>query len=1290
MLYQGKRVRERGRLPKGKFPKKGGRRLLSGLLALVLCLTLVPVIYADTVVTVKSWYTAGDYEEKTLYWVDNNNEDGVRPGTNAYQPSLWFRIDNGEWVELKDGEDSTLSRVGLSAIPKMTVADNGNNTYTVSVPDRTLPEVIETTTSDGYGGETTEESHVEWSMGPAGGYDNYIPVEVNDGNAAEYPSAGTNYGWYYVLEDEFSFRVQLRWGNLGGASGIAEAIYNSFDFVVDTNYTASSFRRLLAEMKDQLKIEEDPDGDPDNPTSGTITVSGLWKYNLDGSRINYSVEETTEGDGKGDGRLDAADGIAADVLPEGDYFQISYDNSGTPNVGTEVGKLYDGGTLYLTLTGFKDYQASKVWEDAADPEHRPAGELQLWRYRAGQSYTTAAPVRDDGGSILTVPLNGQEKQDVQFADLPKYDSEGYEYIYVVREYLTGEHAGDYTQVFGAVDEDGGVTDIIWVLDEDSGTLKELTSGDADFARETNNTYLYNGGTLSNKLSGTVTVNATKIWKAAAFQSALEDVRVELTLQSRPVGSEDSWEDTEITETLGTEETGKFTAENLGGLSVSASAPKYDNQGRELEYRWVESAVYQGESETNLLDGNSFTLSGGGSRGDAEYRVTDVHSGSTTEITNAVSNRIEYTVEKKWETDAQKGAVTFALYRTIGEQSLTEACKVLSFTMDADGTVDVDFTKGSAFKDAIDGEISIHSSEAWKALLRNLPEYDEEGRRYEYLILEENGNPTYETSIDSSTGDYTTIVTNGPGENNRILVQKNWVDDSDTVHREPVEVTVYSKEGGNEIISVTLGEPQEDGDPIWYAWAVIGEFEPNEVYIRETKIGETAVTGVGGPPTEGEINTPGITRDTVTGQNHKYEATYSREQVAGETVCTVTNRRLGNVDLTVTKDWRDGGGDGVGELQAALGKTSGLALAVKLKIAASDDAGGEFEIYQEDGYGYVDLGGEGVPIQDRDGKQVSSVQPILTGDTVSVSLDFWNLPKYDTNGTVVRYTVEEVWLNNGSEITPDQLRTIAPEVYALWSTYTSSVKEESYTANDGEKKNDEQKITLTNKRTGVTDAVWYKQWYDIYMYGSGSRPDIYLDIYRTVHTSAAEDEIKTELIYPSYRWTNEGLLPPETEEPSEGTGDPAGEEPGTASEDNGSADQQYFWRAELENLPKYDDWGYEITYSAVERTSVNASDFDYAVAEYWAGETRLGTRDEADPGMETAYEAQTTSLDGVNPPASQDASGSYAKYALNANGTFVNRLNKPAVIEGRKLWTNLPAGYPAVDLPTVTFALYRRV
>ena len=45
MLYEGKRL-QKGKVPRKRgMPKKSGRRLLSGLLALVLCLTLVPVIF---------------------------------------------------------------------------------------------------------------------------------------------------------------------------------------------------------------------------------------------------------------------------------------------------------------------------------------------------------------------------------------------------------------------------------------------------------------------------------------------------------------------------------------------------------------------------------------------------------------------------------------------------------------------------------------------------------------------------------------------------------------------------------------------------------------------------------------------------------------------------------------------------------------------------------------------------------------------------------------------------------------------------------------------------------------------------------------------------------------------------------------------------------------------------------------------------------------------------------------------------------------------------------------------
>ena len=1268
MLYEGKRL-QKGKVPRKRgMPKKSGRRLLSGLLALVLCLTLVPVIYADTVVSVESWHDAEDFEEKTLYWVDNNDEESRRPAAEDYQPLLYFRIEGEDWRAL---EEDTCSDVGLSSVPQMTVVDNGNNTYTVSVPDHRLPaEIIR---EDEFGTKS-EPLAVEWALGPAGSggeeetdyFGSYIPVDVNEDNVEDYPSAKDQLGWYYVLTDEFSFDVQLRQGDRTAADGITDALYQTFLFSVDTGYDATTATYLLDTIREVLDVNSDVGTDSGDP-SGTITISGLWKYNLDGSRIEYSVEEAPNGDG----RLDADDGIPGNVLDAGDWFQISYDNSGAPNVGSEVDKVYDGGILYLTLTGTKDYSATKVWEDQADSSHRPDGELQLWRYRAGQSYTTAAPVRDDSGSVMTIPLDKQDTQEIAFGDLPKYDAEGYEYIYVVREYLTGDDAGRYTQVLGAVDANGDVSDTIWVLGS-NGRLQQLTGEEADGKRGDNDTYLYNEGTLSNKLSGTVTVDATKIWKAAAFQSELTDVQVELTLQSRPKGSTDdnAWENTDITKTLGGGgENGSFSAENLGGLSVSESVPKYDNQGRELEYRWVESAVYEGESE-NILEGDSFTLTSGGSRGEAQYQVTYQQNDNGTVITNAVSNRIDYTVEKVWLEGVEERPVTFALYRTIGEQSLTEDCKVLTFEMDEEGAfVESSIEHGDAYNDEIDKEITI-SGKNWEALLNSLPEYDEEGRRYEYLILEVGESPTYETTIDSETGDYTTIVTNGLGAGERILVQKNWVDDSDTAHREPVEVTVYDAQTNGKIDSVILGDTAEESqDPVWYEWVALPKgTSAEDVYIRETGIGTVGKV-------ELSQDADGSFRDKVTGENHTYEATYDSENVANEIVWTVTNRRLGNVDLTVTKDWRDGNGEGVDALQTAMAGT-GLTLAVKLEISASD---GTYTI----GENYVNLGGENVFIQNDLGETVFSIQPILTEDEKIETIYFHNLPKYDTNGTVVRYTVEEVWLHNGEEIALSELQTISPDVYALWSTYTRSVEETSYDANDGALENDTQEITLTNTRTGVTDAVWYKEWHDVYMYEAGSRPDIYLDIYQTVHTSETETEAVTQLIYPSYRWTDEGLLPPETEEPDAGgdAGGSEGEASETPAEASGDTTQQYVWQALLEDLPKYDAYGFEIVYSAVERTNVNASEFDYAIAEYWWEGTRLGTRNEADEGSESIYTAHTTALTGQT----ED----YARYALNAGGTFVNRLDKPLTIEGRKLWTNLPAGYPAEDLPTVTFALYQR-
>ena len=125
-----------------------------------------------------------------------------------------------------------------------------------------------------------------------------------------------------------------------------------------------------------------------------------------------------------------------------------------------------------------------------------------------------------------------------------------------------------------------------------------------------------------------------------------------------MGSEDPWEDTGDHRDAGNGENGKILRRRTwAALSVSASAPKYDNQGRELEYRCGSRRFTRARIKQIFWTTTRLLLSGGGSRGDAKYRVTDVENGNTTEITNAVSNQIDYTVEKKWKSGAQEGPVT---------------------------------------------------------------------------------------------------------------------------------------------------------------------------------------------------------------------------------------------------------------------------------------------------------------------------------------------------------------------------------------------------------------------------------------------------------------------------------------------------------------------------------------------------------------------------------------------------------------------------------------------------------
>lgn len=1209
-----------------------------------------------------AWVYEIQYEEKTIietektkywgaisqavFWADNKDEAGERPSVPFYTlyvsmtgleqmkgdeiPETPADGDFSPFAPLTNGD---LAELGLNAMPKISY---NAATGIVSIAGNVLPETL--VYKDVHG--DTFVRHVKWELRPktVEGYElrEVTQQEINDGIYTSIDAPG----WYYVLLTDVEFDIRVNAAAISNHySTLATAIRNYFHLGVDTNGDGNLERNpTLEELEGDAQV--DIDGiTPDNNT-GSLTISDTWKYNLDGTPIVYTVHSS---EGLLSEKLEG-------VLEVGDRLVVNFDNTNAPNYGSDTSALHPGGELVITLKGETDYNATKHWLDEGEKEGRPQVTYELWRYREGQGYDTAAPVRDSEGDIIELEagVDGLLSYGTAGSMLDKYDAEGYRYIYVVREYMTGGTV-QYEQVFDEVDEDGAV----------SGDVVEGVPG---AERPNGNTYLYDGGILSNRRTGSVQTSATKDWDASAFQAEFKDVKVVLTLQSRPAGvtPEAEWENTGTTAELD-----EFYAEHLT-VTHTASAPQYDALGRELEYRWVETGVYQGEgSAQNLFlpDGNgggTFTLQQSGR--DIEYRSTvqvDEASGHTN-VTNTIANTIDYDVEKHWDTDGdgeydteedlkvlpENTQITFALYRTISGQALPETAYV-SFPMD--GTVD----EASQVLDTGEANVTVTVQETapWVAKLTGLPEFDEEGRAYEYVLLESGAAdyfPTYETTRDGE-GNYRTDVYNAPGDGNRILVRKEWIDDSDIAHREPVTIQVYER-ATNEPVGnpVVLG-----GNGVWQQLVGIGTLETEDVYILETKVGEKDIPlqsytlGSGEEPAYEPKKPERDTAIQFAGAYHNYEATYSYRKVENEHCYIVMNRRLGRIDLTVTKAWIDGDRQATEALQEALEKEN-MALALRLEFDCEVKEG----VY-EIGDDSVTLGGQPLPIEDAAGNRTQSVQILLPEDgdltesNKTQTLCFFNLPKYDKEGTSVTYTVEEIVVEKGEDGTWTEVEVVPQDIQDRLNQYSRTVGETKYEVGPNHAQ-DTASIDVTNRLQETKTVNWHKEWYDEYAYAGNLRPDIYLNIYKVEHD--ANGDPKTPEIYVrDYRWVYEA-----------GAG----------------TDQKSNWTAQISGLPRYDDYGYEILYYATEHTVIDWAAIDYVEVGYEFGGAGIGSA--SDPVDETTHVVDVTKLENTR--------AGEALYALQEDGTFINRLENTVIIQGQKVWSSLPAGWNPANLPTVTFAV----
>ena len=1179
-----------------------------------------------------------DEISQAVFWADNKDEARKRPSAPFYT----LRVSmtgleqmegdeipetpaDGDFSEFAPLAEEDLAELGLDAMPEIPYDEA---TGIVSIAGNVLPETL--VYKDVYG--DTFVRHVKWELRPEAvpGYElrEVTEEEIEEGG---YTSINAP-GWYYVLLTDVEFDIRVNAAAISDPANyekLTEAIQNYFrlSVLVDGEEVRNE---TLADLAADAQVTID--GTTPGNNTGSLTISDTWKYNLDGTPIVYTVHSS---DGLLSEKLEG-------VLEAGDRLEVNFDNTNAPNYGSDTSALHPGGELVITLKGETDYNATKQWLDGGDDTGRPDVTFELWRYREGQGYDTAAPVRDSAGNIIE--LKEGEGGALFWDELDKYDAEGYRYIYVVREYMTGGTV-QYKQVFGKVGEDGTI------------------SGDVvpGAKRPNGNTYLYDGGILSNRRTGSVQTSATKEWDASAFQAEFEDVKVVLTLQSRPAGvtPEAEWKDTGTTAELD-----DFYAEHLT-VTHTASAPQYDALGRELEYRWVETAVYQGKGSTQNLflpdsnGGGTFTLQQSGRI--IEYRSTvqvDEASGHTT-VTNTIANTIDYDVEKHWDTDGdgeydtdedleelpKDTTVKFALYRTISGQALPDA-KYVSFPMD--GTADAAPTElptGDA-----NVTVTVQETAPWVAKLTGLPEFDDQGRAYEYVLLESGTAdyfPTYETTRDEE-GNYRTDVYNAPGDGNRILVRKEWIDDSDIAHREPVTIQVYER-ATNEPVGnpVTLGE-----DGVWQQLVGIGTLETEDVYILETKVGGNRVPlqdyayGSGEDPVYEPKAPDTDTAIQFEGEHHYYEATYSDKQIENEHCYIVTNRRLGRIDLTVTKAWIDGDRQATEALQAALAEKN-MALALRL----------EFDCEVKEGYvigtDSVTLGGQSLFIEDAAGNRAQSVQILLPEDgdltesNKTQTLYFFNLPKYDKEGTSVTYTVEEIVVEKGEDGTWIEVEVVPQDIQDLLNQYSRTVGETTYVVGDNHAQ-DKAYIDVTNRLQETKTVNWHKEWYDEYAYAGNLRPDIYLNIYKVEHDENGDP--KTPEIYVrDYRWVYKA-----------GTG----------------TDQKSNWTAQISGLPRYDDYGYEIFYYATEHTVIDWAAIDYVEVEYKFGGAGIGSA--SDPVDETTHVVDVTILE--NTRAGEKL------YALQEGGTFVNRLENNVTIQGQKVWSSLPAGWNPANLPTVTFAV----